>query len=146
MVFALAKTMPANDPILPIDLERQLEAIERSANILPPHVLVEDVFDLPPVPRRARRNSPHRHALSSELRRSLREAERVRRLGIVMILVGVLVLALGALFIKLGHGAAGTVGILVGGALVGFSAVSLYKAAGRVQDAELALEELDGAA
>ena len=135
--------MPEDQPILPLDLERQLDAIERSANLLPPHVLVENVFDLPPVPRRTHRNSPLRHALTSELRRSLREAERVRRLGLVFILTGLLLTTFGALLLRLGYPlvGAGTVGL--GGLLVGFSAVSLYKATKRVHEAEAALEGLD---
>ena len=135
--------MHPDDPQLPLDLERQLDAIERSANILPPHVLVENVFDLPPVPRRTHRNSPLRHALTSELRRTLREAERVRRLGLLFILVGLLATTFGALLLRLDYPIAGVAAVSVGGILVGFSAVSLYKATQRVHGAEDALENLD---
>ena len=135
--------MHPEEPNLPLDLERQLAAIERSANILPPHVLVEDVFDLPPVPRRTHRNSPTRHALSAELRRSLREAERVRRLGLLFILAGVLASTFGALLLRLDHSLAGIAVLLIGGLLIGFSSVSLFKATQRVHASEGAFARLD---
>ena len=135
--------MPEDQPLLPLDLERQLDAIERSANLLPPHVLVENVFDLPPVPRRTHRNSPARHALTSELRRSLREAERVRRIDLLLILTGLFFTTFGALLLRLDFPLAGVGAVGVGGLLVGFAAVTLFKATKRVHAAEAALEDLD---
>lgn len=138
--------MPRREPEIPHDLERQLAAIERSANIIPPHILVEDVFDLPPIPRRAPTNSPLRHALVADLRRSIREAGRVRRVGVFLAVMGMLAVISGTMLTKLDYLLSGGVTLLVGGSLLGFAAVSLYKAAGRVHRAETALGQLDSRA
>ena len=133
---------PEDSLRLPADLERQLDAIERSANLLPPHVLVESVFDLPPVPRRLVANTPKRHALVTELRRSVREAKRVRQLGLSLILLGVCLGVVGtvALYLDLVWFGAGVMSL--SGAVIGFAAVSLYRANQRVQRADVQLGTL----
>ena len=132
---------PEESQEIPADLARQLDAIERSANILPPHVLVEAVFDLPAVPRRGVINTPSRHGLTTELHRSLREARRVRHLGVLAVAVAVLLTVGGFLALRLDAVALGLAVLCVSGALLGFAAVSLYRANARVQDAESSLEQ-----
>lgn len=132
---------PEESREIPADLARQLDAIERSANILPPHVLVESVFDLPPVPRRGVVNTPARHGLTTELRRSVREARRVRRLGLIAIALGLALAVLGSAALRLGSGLAGAAAVAVGGGLFGFALVSLYQANARAQAAQRTMDE-----
>ena len=134
---------PNESQEIPADLARQLDAIERSANILPPHVLVESVFDLPAVPRRGAVNTPARHGLSTELRRSLREARRVRHIGLLAIAAGVLLATLGYVGMRLDAALYGIGLLCVSGALLGFACVSLYQANARVRAAEAALDRVD---
>lgn len=134
------------DPFeLPEDLLRQLEAIERSANELSPMGLARSAFEDEFIPIKLRPLSPSRHALIAELRGATREASRVRILTIVLLTIGTLLAAAGAIFLQLEYFWLSIVILAVSGGLVGLGGVAAYQANERIQYLNQELDKSESA-
>ncbi len=125
---------------LPADLLQQLDSIEREANGMTVRALVEEVYDFPPIPRATAPNTPALHALHTELRGATREATRVRDVSLWVIVVGLGLCAVGIAGLRLDYVWIGLGALIASGFLIGFSAVALYKANERAQEASRELE------
>ncbi len=102
--------------------------------------LVKEAFDLPAVPRRPLPNTPALHAFRTQLRGASREAVRVRDVSLWVIVIGLGLAGIGIAVLRLEFVWVGLLALIASGFVIGFSAIALYKANERVQDAARQLE------
>lgn len=117
-----------------------MTAIEIEANANAARNSIETVDGGPNPSRRLVRNTPARHALATELRSATRQALRVRKVALALMICGLVISVAAIAALRLNYPLFGMVGLIISGFVIGFAGVSLYKANQRMQYATAAYD------